>query len=96
MEAKLRTTPSRTHQEMVDSGVEAAVTRLMRNGLTRMEALVKVSGALSGAVSILANVGIGDMARLRAQMMTASAKLAAEQDAVVDQLDAQVGGESRG
>lgn len=60
----------------VASSVEVAVRRLVKGGFTRAEALSKICQTLHVALGMLNAVGIGDTARLRAQMMAAEAKVA--------------------
>lgn len=69
---------------ILEGGIEAAVNRMTANGMTRLAALSALSDALTDAVSKLSAVGLADMARLRAQMITATVKLNAETKAYAE------------
>lgn len=67
---------------VLESGIEAAVNRMTANGMTRVGALQMLADALAEAVASLSEVCLGDIGRLRHQMVIAAVKLKAEKTAV--------------
>lgn len=82
MSAKAR--PS--HQQVIEGGVEAAVSRLVRGGLSRREALARLDNAMSASIGLLTNAGMGDISRLRAQAMVVTTKVHQENEAYAEGL----------
>lgn len=86
MNAKLVAKTRPNHQEQIEGGVEAAVARLVRGGLSRREGLARLDNAFSAAIGLLTNAGLGDISRLRAQAMVCATKLDAENKAYAERV----------
>ena|SRR5579863_1611175 len=72
--AQLRRPPE--DRSGVAGSIETAVKRLVVTGYSRAEALGQIQEALQLVLGILTGVGIGDAARLNAQLRATGAKIA--------------------
>lgn len=81
-------TGSKSYASDISDSIERAVRRLMESGYSRRDALYKIDRTLTVCLGQLGSIGLGDVSKLRRQMLMAGAKLAAEDSRIKREGDA--------